>query len=274
MARNQISISPVAAAYLCERYDMRPHPMLRIGTLPGEPDEQQRREASDQGRRELQQQGMIDTDEVHPFLDDAWHLLAHPPLALGIAVLDRRRENFNAVLVEQGRNTFQAYQVDGEDDETLHDIVLARHDQGGVTGNAVNLLGELKLAPGGSASLPTELLQHAGDRMSADPSGSALTALSAAGVRRDDAQVLAKAISAERRMEALITVRLFDQRVRRTHALPFGLQVFTTADGSYMTQRKPGGDGREWYTMAPADGRKIAAKIDEMIQQLRASLQR
>ncbi|PRW63455.1 ESX secretion-associated protein EspG [Actinopolyspora mortivallis] len=274
MTRNRISISPLAAAYLCERYDTHPHPMLRVGAPREVTDEQQRRAAHDAGRRELQQQGLIDTDEVHPFLEDAWTLLSHPPLAFGLAVRDNDGENFNAVLVEHGRSTLRAYQADGRDHETLEDIVLSSHEYGGPAGNTVQLLGDPRAAPGGSASLPTELLDRAGKHMAAEPGGSTLTALNSAGVRGEDARALARALNSTRHLEALITLRLYDNRVRRVHTLPFGLQVFTTDEGAYFTQRRTGGDGREWFTLAPADGRKITAKLDEMTNQLRASLQR
>ncbi|MDR7301864.1 ESX secretion-associated protein EspG [Haloactinomyces albus] len=265
MGENRISITPDSAAYLCERFDIQLHPLLRVGRMPMEAGEDERRQAGEEGRRQLKQQGLIDTDEVHPFLNDAWHLLAHPPLAVGLAVQSRTGENFNAVLVEQSRNTIQAYQADGETPEELRDIVISRHEYGGPAGNAVNLLGGLRPAAGGSASLPAELLDTASKRMAADPSGSMPAALASSGVRQADAQVLAKAFGAPRTLDGVLTVRVYDRKVRRTHKLPTNLQVFATEDGCYLAQKKPGGDGREWFTLAPADGRKIAAALEEMV---------
>ncbi|RCW38500.1 ESAT-6 protein secretion system EspG family protein [Halopolyspora algeriensis] len=269
MGDNRISIVPESAAYLCERFDTHLHPLLRVGRMPGE-SEDERRQASEDARKQLMQQGLIRTDEVHPFLDDAWHLLAHPPLAVGLAVQSRAGENFNAVLVEQGRSTIQAYQADGQTPEELLDIVLSRHEYGGPAGNAVNLLGRLEPATGGSATLPAELLEEASKRMTTNSSGGMQTALASAGVRQADAQVLAKAFGAPRTLEGVFTVRSYDRKVRRTHKLPVKLQVFVTENGSYMAQKQPGGDGREWFTLAPTDSRKVAAKLEEMVKALAA----
>lgn len=266
--RNQISVGPAAAIYLCERYDLTIHPLLRVGMLSVLLDEEERTRIPEQGRAELQRQGLIRTDEVNPFLDDAWHLLAYPPLALGIAVRDDE-ESFNAVLAEQGRGTLRAYQADSEDSESVENILLDRQEYGGLGGNAVKLLGELKPITGGSASVPTDMLKQAGQRMSSDPAGNAMGALASAGIRQNDARVLANLMTTPRTTEALITARRHDRKVNRTHKSPVNLQVFRTAQGCYTTQQSTGSDGREWFTVAPADDRKVAAKIEEMVERLR-----
>ncbi|KGI83033.1 secretion protein [Actinopolyspora erythraea] len=266
--RNQISVGPAAAIYLCERYDLMLHPLLRVGMLSVQLDEEERVRIPEEGRAELRQQGLLQTDEVHPFLDDAWHLLAYPPLAVGMAVRDDE-ESFNAVLVEQGRGTLRAYQADADEAGAAENILLDRQEYGGLGGNAVKLLGELEPLSGGSASVPTELLKQAGQRMGADPSGSAVSALAASGIRQNDARVLANVMTTPRTTEALITARSHDRRVNRTHKLPVTLQVFRTAQGCYMTQRSAGSDGREWFTVAPADQRKVTAKVEEMLEHLR-----
>ncbi len=94
------------------------------------------------------------------------------------------------------------------------------------------------------------------------------SALSSNGIRGNDAKTLAQAFTAKRTMDGLFTVRAYEQKVRRARTLAFNLQFFTTETGCYLAQRKPGRDGREWYTLAPADGRKLVATIDEMIKVL------
>lgn len=274
MAGSKLSLGPAAAAYLVERYDLEPHPLLRTGRAPIDAGEDAQRELLDAGRADLKRRGLIETDEVHPFLDDAWNLLAHPPLAVGLAVRDHRGTDFNAVLVEHGRSTIQAYQADGDSEDDLRDIVISRHEYGGPSGNAANLLGEIKPGSGGSASVPTEIVETMLQRMSANPNGSMSTAMSSAGIRQADAQVLNKAFTAKRTKEAVITLRTFDSKVRRTHKLPVTLQFLGTEDGSYTTQKKPGGDGREWFTVAPTDSRKFASTIDEMAKALTAPARR
>ncbi|MGJ7909123.1 ESX secretion-associated protein EspG [Actinopolyspora sp. H202] len=266
--RNQISVGPAAAIYLCERYDLMIHPLLRVGMLSVRLDEDERVRIPEEGRAELQRQGLIRTDEVHPFLDDAWHLLAYPPLALGMAVRDDR-ESFNAVLAEQDRGTLRAYQADAPDSGSAENILLDRQEYGGLGGNAVKLLGELKPISGGSASVPTELLKQVGQRMKSDPSGNAMSALASVGIRQNDARVLGNVMSTPRSTEVVITARRHDRRVNRTHKLPNGLQLFRTEQGCYMTQQSTGSDGREWFTVAPADPRKVTAKLEEMLEHLR-----
>ncbi len=268
MPGSKLSLGPEAAAYLAHRYDLPLHPLLRIGQVPFAEGEDEQRKLLDAGRADLRRRGLIETDEVHPFLDDAWNLLAHPPLAVGLAVRDTKGTDFNAVLVEQERSTVQAYQADGDTAEELRDIVISRHEYGGPSGNAVALLGEITPGSGGSASLPSELLDTVGERMAANPNGSMSTALGSSGIRQADAQVLNKVFTAKRTKECVVTVRAFDRVVRRTHTLPVTLQFLGTEDGSYMTQKRTGGDGREWFTVAPTDGRKLAAKIDEMTRAL------
>lgn len=267
MARRELSLPPAAANYLCTRFDLQLHPLLRVGWLPLDATDEDRREAAELGRRQLIQQSLFDGDELHPFVEEAVHLLARPPLAIGVAVHAREGEDFNAVLVEYGRSTVQAYQADGETPDDLRDIRIKRHEHGGPAGNAINLLGKVTAAEDASVSIPYAHLEQVTTRMG----GSARTlssALGYAGVRGAQAKTLMNAFTAKRSLEGLITVRAYDQKVRRTRSLPFNLQFFATEAGCYLAQRKPGRDGREWYTLAPADSRKLVGTINEMIRLL------
>ncbi|TDD05894.1 ESX secretion-associated protein EspG [Saccharopolyspora terrae] len=267
MARRELSLPPAAANYLCTRFDLQLHPLLRVGWLPLDATDEDRREAAELGRRQLIQQSLFDGDELHPFVEEAVHLLARPPLAIGVAVHAREGEDFNAVLVEYGRSTVQAYQADGETPDDLRDIRIKRHEHGGPAGNAINLLGKVTAAEDASVSIPYAHLEQVTTRMG----GSARTlssALGYAGVRGAQAKTLMNAFTAKRGLEGLITVRAYDQKVRRTRSLPFNLQFFATEAGCYVAQRKPGRDGREWYTLAPADSRKLVGTINEMIRLL------
>ncbi|MEU5850964.1 ESX secretion-associated protein EspG [Saccharopolyspora shandongensis] len=267
VAGREISLPPAAANYLCTRFDLQLHPLLRVGWLPMEATEQDRAEAAELGRRQLTQQGLFDGDELHPFLEDTVHLLARPPLAVGVAVSSRDSESFNAVLVEHGRSTIQAYQADGDSQDDLRDIRIKRHEHGGPAGNAINLLGRIIAAEGISVSVPYEQLYRVGKRMGSGEQ-SLLSALGSNGIRGNDAKTLAQAFTVKRTMDGLFTIRAYDQKVRRTRTLPFNLQFFVTEAGCYLAQRKPGRDGREWYTLAPADGRKLTGTLDEMIKVL------
>ncbi|MBA8827491.1 hypothetical protein FHX42_004887 [Saccharopolyspora lacisalsi] len=268
MARGQVTLSPHALTYLCEHYDLNLHPMVRVGRMPRGADEDQTRQALERGRRELIDRRLLDGQDLDPFVGDAIHLLARPPVAVGVAVRSEEGTSFNAVLVEHGRSTVQAYQADGEDAEQVTDLHLTRHEFGGPSGNAVNLLGRLPQSQGQSASVPSELIDRMAQRLRDHPSGGIQAALSAAGVKRADAQVLAKVFTAKRTSDAVLTVQSYDDKVRRTHRLPFNLQIFVTEEGGYFSQKKPDGNGREWTTVAPADGRKISTKLEEMASYL------
>ncbi|WP_246868794.1 ESX secretion-associated protein EspG [Saccharopolyspora sp. ASAGF58] len=237
VAGREISLPPAAANYLCTRFDLQLHPLLRVGWLPTKATAQDRREAAELGRRQLARQGLFDDDDLHPFLEDAIHLLARPPLAVAVSVNSQDGESFNAVLVEHGRSTVQAYQADGDSQDDLRDIRIKRHEHGGPAGNAVNLLGRVAAAEGISVSVPYEQLDR-GKRMGAGET-SLSSALSFNGIRGNDAKTLAHAFTAKRTMDGLFTVRAYDQQVRRTRTLPFNLQFFTTEAGCYLAQRSP-----------------------------------
>lgn len=264
---SRISLRPAAATYLCRRLDSHLHPLLRVGRLPIDATEQDHRESADQAREQLKEQGMLEYDGLHPFVEDAWQLLARPPLAVGLAVRSRDGEDFNAVLVEHGRSTIQAYQADGATAAEVREIVLSRHEYGGPVGNAVPLLGDLALASGASVSIPSEKIDEVANRMRGG-AAAVQRALASSGLRREDAQVLARAFSGERTLDGAITVRAYDQKVRRSHTLPYNLQFFVSEAGSYLMQRKIGSDGREWFTLAPTDARKVTAKVAEMVREL------
>ncbi|CAM00503.1 ESAT-6 protein secretion system EspG family protein [Saccharopolyspora erythraea NRRL 2338] len=270
MAARTLSLPPLAAMYLCRRMDANLHPMLRVGRLPIEATEDDQRRAHEAGKQQLVERGLLEYDDLHPFLDDALHLLARPPLAVGLAVQRQQGEDFNAVLVEHGRSTVQAYQADGATAGELKDIVLSRHEYGGPAGNAVALLGRITPGHGASVSLLSDQLEQAGKRMQAGAPGLA-GALGASGVKHAEAKALATAFTAKRTLDGVITVRAYDQKVRRMRKLPVNLQFFATDEGCYLAQKKPGPDGREWFTLAPADGRKLAAKVEEMIKNLRTA---
>lgn len=269
-----MSIGPLAASYLCERFDSHLHPLLRVGRLAGEPSDEDRSRASELGRQDLVDRGYLDRDELHPFLEQAWHLLARPPFAVGLAVRAARGTSFNAVHVEHGRATVRAYQEDGDDNDDLRDIVLSLHEFGGPTGNAVELIGKPSAGKSGSASVPTRLLDNVSKRMRANPSASLLSALNASGVRSADARVLSTVLTAERELDGVFTVRAHDHRVGRTHRAPNSLSFFTSADGCYLTQQKESGDGQEWFTVAPADQRKLSASIDGLSKTVTAAAPR
>lgn len=268
MSGRELALPPAAANYLCTRYDLQLHPLLRVGWLPVDATEQDKAEAAELGRQQLRQQGLLDADGLHPFVEDAIRLLARPPLAVGLAVNRREGENFNAVLAEYGRSTVQVYQADGDTPDDLRDIVIKLQESGGPAGNAVGLLGRISAAEGSSVSVPYDKLQQVTEWMSRGDDKNLSAALSHLGVRGAAARTLITAFTAKRDLEGLFTVRTFDDKVRRTRALPFGTQFFNTEAGCFFAQRKPGRDGQEWYILAPADTRKLTGVVNEMVKLL------
>lgn len=268
MSGRELRLPTAAANYLCTRYDLQLHPLLRVGWLPVDATGKDQAEAAELGRQQLGGQGLLDADGLHPFLEEAVRLLARPPLAVGLAVNRRDGENFNAVLVERGRDTVQAYQADGDTPEDLRDIVIKRHASGGAAGNVAKLLGKIDVAEGSSVSVPYDKLKQVTEWMSRGDDRNLSAALGHLGVRGAAARTMTTALTSKRDLEGLLTVRAFDEKVRRTRALPFGTQFFNTEAGCFFAQRKPGRDGQDWYILAPADTRKLAGVVNEMIKLL------
>ena len=268
MAAPQIVLPPAAAYYLCSRFDLMLHPLLRVGWMPAEATEQQQRQALDRGRQQLAQQGLLQHEDLDPFLEDAIHLLARPPLAVGLAVHSREGESYNAVFVEYGRATIQAYQADGEQATELQNILITRQEYGGPVGNAANLVGQLTPARSASVSVPADYFDQASNR--ARGGNSLITAFTSSGIRSNDAKTLAEAYGSKRLRDGGFSVRAYDQKIRKTNKHPVKLQFMTTENGSYLVQRKPSGDGREWLNLVPADNRRLTAALNEMVQALRS----
>lgn len=145
--------------------------------------------------------------------------------------------------------------------------MLSRNNRVGLSSNVTEMIGELPPGRGASVSVPNEQIEEARRRSSSGSSPQ--QAFTAARISRNDAQTLSDALSDQRTTEGVITVRTYDERVRRVHKLPYNVQYFSNDNGSYTMEKKAGRDGREWFTLAPTDNRKLAAKIDEMVNELR-----
>ena len=48
------------------------------------------------------------------------------------------------------------------------------------------------------------------------------------------------------------------------------LAWFDTASGRYLSLSRPGTDGREWVTVAPADAKTLRTRLGEMVAGLAA----
>ncbi|QGK68235.1 ESX secretion-associated protein EspG [Allosaccharopolyspora coralli] len=267
MAGGEITLSPHAAMFLSERMDLVPHPMLRVGRLPVSATEEDRLAATDEGRNHLRSIGLMDHNDLEPVVEDAWYALSRPPLAVGLATHSSRGPSYNAVFVDQGRTVLRARQADADDTEDIENIVLSRNNRVGLASNVTDTIGDLAPGRGASVSVPNEQIEQARRRAA---SGSGMQqAFSAARISRNDAQTLTDALSNQRTTEGVVTVRAYDERVRRVHKLPYNVQYFSNDTGSYTMEKKAGRDGREWFTLAPTDSRKLAAKVDEMVNELR-----
>lgn len=180
----------------------------------------------------------------------------------------REGESYNAVFVEYGRATIQAYQADGEQATELQNILITRQEYGGPVGNAANLVGQLTPARSASVSVPADYFDQASNR--ARGGNSLITAFTSSGIRSNDAKTLAEAYGSKRLRDGGFSVRAYDQKIRKTNKHPVKLQFMTTENGSYLVQRKPSGDGREWLNLVPADNRRLTAALNEMVQALRS----
>lgn len=132
----------------------------------------------------------------------------------------------------------------------------------GLAREAASVLPGRPAGSGRSVSIPSAALDEAasaaGDDVSRLPQE-----LQRRGVRGDDAQELARMVSAPTttgQFGAAARNRSA-RRVRAGHVVGF----FDTAQGRYLQLRRRSPSGQPWSTVAPVDERKLIGQVDEML---------
>ncbi|HEY0638519.1 MAG TPA: ESX secretion-associated protein EspG [Pseudonocardiaceae bacterium] len=222
----------------------------------------------ERGWQEAEEYEIGTRDALHPFVRDAFHLLARPEVSVELVVGD--------VQAKRDHTAFAA--TDGGF------ALMARYDERGLmleavrpTGLAPALVGLLPPHPPGrgqSASVRTATLRAVTDRVGRQPAAMERE-LAAAGVRRADAEVIAAVLTAERVRGGQLCAIGYEQHGGKGHVVDLEVGFIDTEQGRYLTQNKPGepadqattaDDGdRNHLTIAPADNARLVERIDEMI---------
>lgn len=137
---------------------------------------------------------------------------------------------------------------------------------GSLAAEAVACLPRLGPGLGRSVTLPSRDL----DAAATAPDAAALVeALRARGIRGDDASMLARMTrDAGHRGQFGVAGRdSWGRRTRPDDVVGF----FDTPHGRYLQRRRDSGHNTLWSTIAPTDGRRLIAAIDELLDQATAS---
>ncbi len=198
-------------------------------------------------------------DAIDPFVHDAFQLLAHPEVSVELVVGNpRAKRDETAVAVTDGGFA-----------------LMARFDERGLmleaarpTGLAPALVGLIPPHPTGrghSASVPTAVLRDVTDRVGGHPAALERE-LVGAGVRRQDAEVIAGVLAAPRLLGGQLCATGYEQHGGKGHVVGLQVGFIDTEHGRYLTQDRPDENGNH-LTIAPADNAKLVERITEMIRQ-------
>jgi len=197
---------------------------------------------------------------LDPWLEDAFALLARPQISVHAYFSEHREERRSVFVAMYGQFGALATVRDGE--FVLEDLYPASAPRA-----LVAMLPERPAGRGMSVTLPTDQLRAAAGQVSGAGSPTAVRgALRATGMRDDEAEFVAEALTAERTGGGQIGAKHHDRIVGRTMRVPFTVDYIDTARGRYLVQHKPGPDGRRWCTFAPGDRNRLIGQVGELIQ--------
>jgi hypothetical protein len=133
---------------------------------------------------------------------------------------------------------------------------------------AISPLPELPAGPGRSVSVPSDVLDAAAHEVG-DKTEQLASALQRRGVRPDDAEVLGEMVAgavAQGQFGAAARVR-YGRRERAERVVGF----FDSALGRYAQLRTTSPSGEAWSTIAPADNRRLAGHVEELLDEVTGS---
>lgn len=204
----------------------------------------------------LEHRRLAEGDRAHGDLVDRLNLLAHPQVCLDSWVWTDRE--IRALTVVSGNQALLAV-VDGDE------VWLIPARDTAVAEAAVSVCGEAPAGPGLSVSLPTDVLRAADGAAKGDPrelSG----ALMRKGVPNSDAKNLAMMVTGMGIRGQFGASRL--QRDGRTVRADRVVAFHDTPQGRYAHVAKPANDGGMWSTVTPADNRRLAMFVRELLDEL------
>lgn len=131
--------------------------------------------------------------------------------------------------------------------------------------SAVSVAGETPAGVGWSASVPHDILVEA-DREAAGDARALVGALTDRGIVLSEAQEFAAMLMGQVvRGQFGAQTHGRDGTVRRAQRV---IAFYDTDRGRYLLQVAPGGDGRQWATVAPADNTLLAQRVWELLEEM------
>lgn len=205
---------------------------------------------------ELQARGLVAGERATGDLLDRLHLLARPQVCLDSWVWSDRE--IRALTVATGN---QALLAVVERDEVW--LIPARDTA--LAESAVSVCGEAPAGPGLSVSVPTDVLTAADAEAHGD-SRELAAALMRRGVANSDAKNLAGMVTGMDLRGQFGANRL--QRDGRLARAGRVVAFHDTPQGRYAYLAKPNNDGRSWSTVTPADNRRLAMLVNELLDEV------
>jgi hypothetical protein len=216
----------------------------------------ERRRLVVQAFADLERRGLAERERAVPDLVDQLNLLAHHQLSIDSWVWTDHR--ISSLAVVSGSNALLCA-VDGPD------VWLIPARETAIAEAAVSLAGDVVAGPGQSISVPTDVLTAA----DADARGDVrefAAALVNNGVPGSDAKTMADMVrDMNVRGQFGVTRMQRDQRMLRADRV---VAFHDTPRGRYVHLAKPNNDGRMWSTITPADSRRLATCVQELMAEV------
>ncbi|MGB3442959.1 MAG: ESX secretion-associated protein EspG [Actinophytocola sp.] len=213
----------------------------------------ERRRLVAQAFADLEERGLAERERAAPHLLDRLNLLAYPQLAIDSWVWTDHR--ISSLAVVSGSSALLAA-VDGPE------VWLIPARETAIAEAAVSVAGDVVAGPGLSVSVPSDVLAAADAEARGDAREFA-AALSRSGVAGSDAKTLADMVRDMNVRGQFCVNRMHrDQRMVRADRV---IAFHDTPRGRYVHLAKPNVDGRVWSTVTPADNRRLATCVRELM---------
>lgn len=216
----------------------------------------ERRQLVAQAFADLEKRGLAKRDRAVPELADQLNLLGHPQLAIDSWVWTDHR--ISSLAVVAGHSALLAA-IDGPE------VWLIPARATSIAEAAVSIAGDVVAGPGRSVSVPTDVMTAA-DAAARGNATAFATALTNKGVSSVDAKRVAEMVrDMNVRGQFGVTRVQRDQRMRRADRV---VAFHDTPHGRYVHLAKSNHGGRVWSTITPADSRRIATCVQELMTEV------
>lgn len=204
----------------------------------------------------LEARGLADGERADGELLDRLNLLARPQVCVDSWVWTDRE--IRALTALTGNQALLAVVDAGE-------VWLIPARDTAIAESAVSICGESPAGPGMSVSVPTDLLTDA-DAEARGDSRELAVALVRRGIANSDAKTLAGMVTGMGLRGQFGASRLHrDGRLVRAGRV---VAFHDTPQGRYAYLAKPNNDGRSWSTVTPADNRRLAMLVRELLDEV------